>query len=93
MRFAWQRKTSANNVSVKESLTNRLIYIAYNVVWWIPVRLPFTALIYFEPMILSSLFDYGNHTADIGIKQGITLLEIVCEKGVVYQFEIGGGSI
>ena len=39
MRFAWLRKDSANTVSVKQSFTNRLIYVAYNVVWWIPVVL------------------------------------------------------
>ena len=39
MRFAWLRKDSANTVSVKLSFTNRLIYVAYNIVWWIPVVL------------------------------------------------------
>ncbi len=45
MRFAWLRENSANHVSVKQSSTNRLIYIAYNVVWWIPIVLPFTGII------------------------------------------------
>ena len=45
MRFAWQRKNSANYVSPKQSFTNRLTYIAYNVVWWIPIVLPFTKII------------------------------------------------
>ena len=45
MRFAWLRENSPNHVSVKQSLTNRLIFIAYNVVWWIPVVLPFTGTI------------------------------------------------
>ena len=45
MRFAWLRENSPNHVSVKQSLTNRLIFIAYNVVWWIPVVLPFTKTI------------------------------------------------
>ena len=39
MRFAWLRKDSGKTVSVKQSFTNRLIYVAYNVVWWIPVVL------------------------------------------------------
>jgi len=30
---------------VQQSFTNRLIFIAYNVVWWIPIVLPFTGLI------------------------------------------------
>jgi hypothetical protein len=45
MRFAWLRKNSANHVPVKQSFTDRLIFIAYNVVWWIPIVLPFTKTI------------------------------------------------
>ena len=45
MRFAWLRKNSANYVSVKQSFTNRLTFVAYNVVWWIPILLPFTKII------------------------------------------------
>jgi hypothetical protein len=45
MRFAWLRENSPNHVSVKQSLTNRFIFIVYNVVWWIPVVLPFTRTI------------------------------------------------
>ena len=45
MRFAWLRKNSAHHVTGKQSFTNRLILIAYNVVWWIPVLFPFTGLI------------------------------------------------
>jgi len=40
MRFAWLNKDSDNDrPEEKESLTRRLIYIAYNLVWWIPVVL------------------------------------------------------
>ena len=40
MRFAWLNKDSDNDrPEVKESLTRRLIYIAYNIFWWIPVAL------------------------------------------------------
>jgi len=45
MRFAWQRKNSDSRFSAKESLSNRLIYIAYNVVWWTPVIPAFTGII------------------------------------------------
>lgn len=45
MRVAWQIKNSGNDVPVTQSFTNRLIYIAYNVIWWIPVVLPFTKII------------------------------------------------
>ena len=46
--FAWQRKKLANYVPIKKSLTNRLTFIAYNVVYWIPLVLPFTKLITFR---------------------------------------------
>ena len=45
MRFAWLRENSADHVPVKQSFANRLIFIAYNVVWWMPIVLPFTKAI------------------------------------------------
>jgi hypothetical protein len=45
MRFAWLRESSDDHASVKPSLANRLTFIAYNVIWWIPVVLPFTKII------------------------------------------------
>ena len=47
MRFAWQRKSSVNHVSVKRGFTHplNLIMVAYNVAWWIPIVLPFTRTI------------------------------------------------
>jgi heme/copper-type cytochrome/quinol oxidase subunit 4 len=45
MRFAWLSKNSAYHGSVKQSFSNRLVFIAYNVVWWIPIVLAFTKII------------------------------------------------
>jgi nicotinamide riboside transporter PnuC len=45
MRFAWQRKNSADKVSAKQSSTGRIIYIAYNVVYWLPIVLTVTKVI------------------------------------------------
>ena len=45
MRFAWQMKNSGNKISDTQSFTRRIIYIAYNVIWWIPIVLPFTKII------------------------------------------------
>lgn len=39
MRFAWLQKQSENAVSGEQSTSNRLTYIAYNAVWWIPILL------------------------------------------------------
>ena len=45
MRFAWQRKNSADKVSAKQSSTGRIIYIIYNVVYWLPIVLTVTKVI------------------------------------------------
>ena len=45
MRFAWQRKNSADKVSAKQSSTDRIIYIIYNVVYWLPIVLTVTKVI------------------------------------------------
>ena len=39
MRFALLREKSVTNEPVKQSFTRRLIYIAYNIIWWIPIVL------------------------------------------------------
>ena len=45
MRFAWLRENSATEVSVESSFINRLIYIAYNVIYWVPIIFPFLGII------------------------------------------------
>ena len=45
MRFAWQRKNSADQVSARQSSTGRIIYIIYNVVYWLPIVLTVTKVI------------------------------------------------
>jgi hypothetical protein len=47
MRFAWEKKKAGKSASVRKSFTQplNLIMIAYNVVWWIPIILPFTGVI------------------------------------------------
>ena len=47
MRFAWEKKNSGNNVSAKRGFTHplNLVMVAYNVIWWIPIILPFTGVI------------------------------------------------
>jgi len=43
--LAWQRKNLGGQGSAKLRSTNRLIFIAWNVIYWIPLILPFTTLI------------------------------------------------
>jgi nicotinamide riboside transporter PnuC len=45
MRFAWQRENSADTDSAKQTTTNRIIYIVYNVVYWLPIVLTITKVI------------------------------------------------
>jgi hypothetical protein len=39
MRFAWINKDSANNAPTEKSVINQIIYIVYNIIWWIPLLL------------------------------------------------------
>jgi hypothetical protein len=48
MRFAWLREKSGDDVPVEQSLTNRLIVIAYNVIWWVPIVLGFAKVIDYQ---------------------------------------------
>ncbi len=39
MRFAWINKDSADDIPTRERSFRRVIYIAYNLIWWIPIVL------------------------------------------------------
>jgi hypothetical protein len=45
MRFAWLQETSKNSVPARQSAINRLILIAYNVIWWVPLVLGFAKVV------------------------------------------------
>ncbi len=45
MRFAWVRKNSTEDAPLKPGMINRLIYIIYNVFYWVPILLPFLGII------------------------------------------------
>ncbi len=42
MRFAWQRENSPSRVPAQASLSGRIVYAAYNILYWVPIVLPFT---------------------------------------------------
>ena len=45
MRFAWLQDNSADHIPAQPSAINRLIFIAYNVIWWVPIVLGFAKVI------------------------------------------------
>ncbi len=47
MRFAWQRQQSGGEAPAKRGAAHplNLVMIAYNVIWWVPIILPFTGAI------------------------------------------------
>ena len=53
MRFAWLNKDSANDVPTEQSSINRVIYIAYNAIWWIPVVLVVIKLIDYQTAFIA----------------------------------------
>jgi len=48
MRVAWQRNNAGNDVEIAQGSTKRLIYIAYNIFFWVPLLLPFTGIIDYQ---------------------------------------------
>ena len=50
MRFAWEKKKAGNNTSVKHGFIHplNLVMIADNIVWWIPIILPFTGVMNYK---------------------------------------------
>jgi hypothetical protein len=45
MRFAWIKKNSADYVDGEQSATYRLMRMAYNAAWWVPLVLVLTKAI------------------------------------------------
>ena len=39
MRFAWLRENSENTATIEQSSISRLVYVVYNIAWWIPLVL------------------------------------------------------
>lgn len=57
MRFAWEKKKSGNSISTKKGFTHpfNLVMMAYNIVWWIPIILPFTGAITYRTGFMAFL--------------------------------------
>ena len=45
MRFAWLREDSDEPAPAKPGPVNRLVFITYNLVWWVPIVLGFTRVL------------------------------------------------
>jgi hypothetical protein len=37
MRFAWEREQQGDTTAVEQGTLSRLIYVAYNILWWLPL--------------------------------------------------------
>jgi ABC-type dipeptide/oligopeptide/nickel transport system permease subunit len=55
MRFAWLKEQSGNDAAVEQSTVDRIIFIAYNVIWWIPVVLPLIKVIDYQTGFIAFL--------------------------------------
>ena len=85
VRFAWLWKNSTGNVSFKQSLINRLIFIAYDVVWWIPIVLPFTKTInYIAGFMTFTIITVARLSANLYRNNVLTL-----EQAVSFPFRTG----
>jgi hypothetical protein len=45
MQLAWRRKNTTNTVLGKQNFINRYTFRAYNLIYWVPIILPFTKVI------------------------------------------------
>ena len=55
MRFAWLRENSGEPAPAQPSAINRLIFIAYNVIWWAPIVLGFAKVIDYRTAFVAFL--------------------------------------
>jgi len=57
MRFAWLQEKSGNPVPVqtKSSPSLKWVTVVYNVIWWVPIVLPFTKLISYRAGLIAFL--------------------------------------
>ena len=53
MRFAWNSKDSPDDIPSKESSIKRVIYIAYNLIWWIPIVLAIFKIIDYQTAFMA----------------------------------------
>ncbi|MHC4597661.1 MAG: hypothetical protein ACYS47_01520 [Planctomycetota bacterium] len=84
VRFArlWKEKTG--DVSFKESLVNRFVFVAYNVAWWIPLPLPFIGTISYKAgFIFFAVITFVRLIANVYRNNLLTL-----ERAVSFPFRI-----
>ena len=55
MRFAWLREKSGDPAPAPPSAINRLIMIAYNLIWWVPPVLGFFKVIDYRTAFITFL--------------------------------------
>jgi len=55
MRFAWLREKSGDPAPAPPSAINRLIMIAYNLIWWAPIVLGFLKVIDYRTAFITFL--------------------------------------
>jgi hypothetical protein len=55
MRFAWLREKSGDPAPAPPSAINRLIMIAYNLIWWAPIALGFLKVIDYRTAFITFL--------------------------------------
>ena len=55
MRFAWLREKSGDPAPAPPSAINRLIMIAYNLIWWAPIVLGFFKVIDYRTAFVTFL--------------------------------------
>lgn len=82
MRFAWLREQAGNDDAVEQSPTNRLIFVIYNAVWWVPIV--FVILGLFDPR--TGLITFAVITAVRAVANLYRNNVLPVEQGEVFPF-------
>ncbi len=55
MRFAWLRENSGEPAPAQPGAVNRLIFVTYNLIWWVPIVLGFVKVIDYRAAFIAFL--------------------------------------
>lgn len=82
MRFAWLKETKYSNSTFYSTLKDKTISIPYNLIWWLPVILPFTKVISYHTGFISFFFV----TIARALLNAYRINILPPEKGIMFPF-------
>ena len=84
MRFAWLRKTEFSGHEFRSSTAGNTIFPLYNIVWWVPVVLPFLKIISYQAGFIA----FFLVTVARAILNAYRINVLPPEKGMMFPFRM-----